>query len=500
MRESRCSRVRRFGVVSVLAFVQLSATARIANAKWRKYAIIVGYNGVVPGTGRDRLDYADDDAVRNGDLWQQLRTDVSLLTLPDRDTRQRFPDAAPTGVPTLAAVKEAVADINRKAAADRAAGHFTVTYFAYSGHGGMLDGDGYITLADGPLGRLDFYEDVLAALQTDRVHVIIDACSAAAMVRGGDATEVRPFLQPIYRAERSHFKNAGFLLPSSSPTQTYEWRRYRGGVFGYLVRSGLRGAADADGDGRISYREIESFVARAQADVDGEFRPATMADPPPDDDTFLYLDPTPQTRSLLVDVNLGDHLYVADAAGNRHFDLRPGNQAFRLLLPSRGTRLFAVNLDKRLVYELPGDQTVVLSALSPRPFDESTPRGPGAEFEKMFAAAYDFHAHLTHQHSRANYDREAVAIDARVQGRRNGIVWMLAASAGVTATLGAGVLASSYWKLQSIEPSDPVRSKSTRRRTGRQLAGGGLALVASAAITASAAAIWHFAFGHEERE
>jgi hypothetical protein len=479
-------------VLAFLLVAGITAWPARGHAAWSTYAIVVGHNGALPGTGRDPLEFADDDAIRNAELWRQLGSTVQLLTSPDEDTERQFPTLAPTGPPTVAALQKAVSFVNSRAQAAREAGHFTVTYFAYSGHGGVRDGDGYLALEDGALDRLSFYSLVLSQLQTDRVHVIIDACSAAAMARGGTKTEVRPFRQPIYRAKRSQFTHTGFLLPSKSLAETYEWRRYRGGVFGHLVRSGLRGAADADADGRVSYREVESFVARAQTEVDAEFRPATLADPPTDDDTLLYLHGGTENRVLIVDADYGDHLYIVDEQRNRHADFRPGNQTFRILLPPHDRPLYAVNADKALIYTLPSDSPLVLSQLTPRPYDSSRARGPSEAFERLFSSAYDFQAHLAHQQRRLVYVDLATTEEARARARWRGVTLALGVTAASLGAIGTGLLGAGFGELNSIDATMDPTAKMETRRLGRYLEGAGWGVLATAVLSAGVAALWHW--------
>src|SRR5437762_3404086 len=73
----------------------------------------------------------------------------------------------------------------------------------------------------------------------------------------------------------------GLLLSSSSHRESHEWDGFEAGVFSHEVRSGLYGAADADGDGEVTYREIAAFVARADAAIPNErFRPQVYAHAP----------------------------------------------------------------------------------------------------------------------------------------------------------------------------------------------------------------------------
>ena len=60
-------------------------------------------------------------------------------------------------------------------------------------------------------------------------------------------------------------ENVGLLLSTSSARESHEWSGFESGVFSHEVRSGLYGAADADGDGRVSYAEIAAFPPKTAA-------------------------------------------------------------------------------------------------------------------------------------------------------------------------------------------------------------------------------------------
>src|SRR6202011_1444656 len=77
------------------------------------------------------------------------------------------------------------------------------------------------------------------------------------------------------------FPNVGFLLSSSAGTDSHEWDEFQGGVFSHEVLSALRGAADADSDGAVSYAELGAFVLKANAAVpNARFRPRFTVHPP----------------------------------------------------------------------------------------------------------------------------------------------------------------------------------------------------------------------------
>ena len=75
--------------------------------------------------------------------------------------------------------------------------------------------------------------------------------------------------------------DVGLLLSTTSARESHEWAGFQAGIFSHEVRSGLYGAADLDGDGRISYPRSRAFVDRANAGIPNErFRPDVFAHAP----------------------------------------------------------------------------------------------------------------------------------------------------------------------------------------------------------------------------
>ena len=59
----------------------------------------------------------------------------------------------------------------------------------------------------------------------------------------------------------------GVFLSTSADGEAFEWSEIQSGIFSHVVRSGLLGGADADGDGQVSYLELAAFVDTATTDV-----------------------------------------------------------------------------------------------------------------------------------------------------------------------------------------------------------------------------------------
>ena len=79
----------------------------------------------------------------------------------------------------------------------------------------------------------------------------------------------------------SRLANTGFVLSTSSDRDSHEWERYQAGILSHELRSALRGAADADRDGRITYAELGAFLVTANSNIENPtFRPDFTVRPP----------------------------------------------------------------------------------------------------------------------------------------------------------------------------------------------------------------------------
>jgi len=274
----------RLGMILVLVL----ATARASSAAVGESvcAIIIGNNAAPNGPDVEDLPtlrYADDDAVRYYHFLEPISRGVVLLSVLDRETQRRYPTVANTAEPpTLENLKHAVAKIDEQIGRDRAVGKKPVLFVVFSGHGGrMPDGSGFLAMLDGRLTRERFYRDLLANIPTYLTHLVIDACYAGALVgtRGvfGDPnkeTDAKSVSIALQQAKRlidddvlARLPNVGVLAAAGSSQQAHEWEPIQAGVFTHELLSGLRGAADVNGDGEITYSEIHAFVDAANRDV-----------------------------------------------------------------------------------------------------------------------------------------------------------------------------------------------------------------------------------------
>jgi len=213
-----------------------------AEAVW--LAILISSNAGLPG--EEPLHYADEDA----DELQQALTQLGGL---NAEQVFRVPAASPEGV------THALSAAVLRSSQLREQGHPTRLLVYYTGHAG----------ADG----LHLGEDVLSlpALKTaarvvpaDERVFAIDACQSGALFRSKGARLVSVSgAPPGFRPP----SDEAWITSSGAEEQSFEVDRRRGSLFTHFFVSGLRGAADGDGDHQITLVELFDFVGRQTTDA-----------------------------------------------------------------------------------------------------------------------------------------------------------------------------------------------------------------------------------------
>lgn len=281
------------------------------------YAVIVGSNdghGVFPD-----LHYADDDALRFYRLLRILTpaSHLALFMEPDGETLLRNPDlgGAPPfwSRPERGAILEGVARLEGEMGS-APPGRETSFYFFYSGHGewGRL----FLSPAGGEASDLSA-QDLLQALQSStagQTQVFIDACKSQSLFVRKGAEETGP----DFRSAIDHFTRdvlatpprIGIITSTNADSPAEEDPGIDGGAFSHVLLSGLAGAADADGDGRVSYDELMAFVALYTNRLGAQ---APWFRPPGDDLRAGALDARGRGEGLLFEAGDEGHYVVAGA-------------------------------------------------------------------------------------------------------------------------------------------------------------------------------------------
>jgi len=220
--------------VKTLAAAAWLAWAAPAEAAERRFAVLVGADEGDRGDGP--LYFAERDAERVAGvltaLGGVLEEDITLLRGADRDR-----------------VLEVLEAVGRRAAA---APSEAALLFYYSGHADAA------AMHLGPT-RLSFDEltEAVEALPVALRVIVVDACRSGGLTRVRGATLAPAF--EIVPRERLESRGLAVITSASSGEDAQESDRLGGGVFTHHFINGLRGAADASGDGEVTLSEVYQY-------------------------------------------------------------------------------------------------------------------------------------------------------------------------------------------------------------------------------------------------
>jgi len=226
-------------VVSIgLATPVRPAEAAPASARLHRYALLIGVAD--GGPTRPRLRYAASDARAMGRVLETLGGVAAI-------------DAIFVADGTRAAIDDGFARIEALLRAAPAAGVRRELLVYYSGHS---DEEGLL------VGRDRYpYEELRARVQrapADLRVVILDSCASGAFTRHKGGLKRPPFLMDSSIDMRGH----AFLTSTSADEQAQESDRIAASYFTYYLLSGLRGAADANQDRRVTLQEAYQFASQ----------------------------------------------------------------------------------------------------------------------------------------------------------------------------------------------------------------------------------------------
>jgi hypothetical protein len=222
---------RAFALVGFLLTLALPVSAAPRGQTLTRFGLIVGAND--GGAGRPVLRHAHADARAMAQVMRELggldRRDAVTLLEPSRDALDE------AFVHVAALVEEAKGE-----------GARTEFLFYYSGHSderGLLIGDERVPYTE--------LRDVVQSMRATVTLAILDSCASGTLTRGKGGVRRPPFL--IDRS--TDLKGYAFLASASADEAAQESDKIGGSFFTHYLVTGLRGAADASGDGRVTLNE-----------------------------------------------------------------------------------------------------------------------------------------------------------------------------------------------------------------------------------------------------
>ncbi|WNZ63103.1 caspase family protein [Myxococcus sp. MxC21-1] len=202
----------------------------------RRFALLVGSSE--GGEGRERLRYAGSDALAMsrvlGELGGVAVADRVLLLEADRKG--------------LLGALERMRVLVEAAAADGVRSELVLYYSGHSDAEGLLPRGERLTYAALKQG--------LGAVPVDVRIAILDSCGSGAVTRFKGGVHRPGFLMDAASQVRGH----AYLASSSADEVAQESDTIGASFFTHFLVTGLRGAADASGDGRVTLHEAYQFA------------------------------------------------------------------------------------------------------------------------------------------------------------------------------------------------------------------------------------------------
>lgn len=331
-----------FAVLLSLTSLRSLAAAQDAQST-RRFALLVGANQ--GGKGRAVLRYAQRDARAVAEVLEQLggveRKDRVLLLEPSPQQ-------------LLLALSQFEPELKRA----RENGQRTELLFYYSGHSdeqGLLLGEERVT-----------YRDLRAALASvsASVHVgVLDSCASGALTRLKGGERRAPFLLDHSNAVQGH----AFLTSASADEGAQESDRVGASYFTHYLVSGLRGAADFSGDGRVTLNEAYRFafdetLARTEGTHAGPQHASYDIQLVGTGD-LVMTDLRQTAAALSIPKDVSGRMYLRDTSGNLVVELnKPAGRAVELALDAQSYQILLDQGGKlsRASVTLPAYRTTVL--------------------------------------------------------------------------------------------------------------------------------------------
>lgn len=324
-------------VVFLLATMTYSRHLPAEESSVKRYAVIVA-NNLSLDEGVPPLQFADDDGARYFETFVAAGQVTKLLALPDKRTQSKFPKVAEAAVlPNRDTLVNTLRSVFAEIKQDNAAGLTTHFTFVYAGHGNVGPNlEGYINLLDDKLTRKEFFAEVIAPSPATFNHIILDSCNSYFLVNkrgegpvhreGNYAEDIRDFLKAEILA---HYPNTGVILAASEDSETHEWNRLESGIFSHEILSAFAGTADVNEDGRITYQEAAACVEAANFGIRNQKARLNVYFRPPANRqgaALMDLSTFEQSKSLLLNKEMGGRYYLEDARGVRTVDLHFSNE------------------------------------------------------------------------------------------------------------------------------------------------------------------------------
>jgi len=226
-------------IISVVVLVLLVAASSVSAAQEiqiNRYVLAVSAN--YGGEGRPTLRYAASDARSFVNVLKEMGGVQAGNVVEVKE-------------PSVAAFQQKIDELDKKIAKNKSAGGRDEVLVYYSGH---ADEKGL------RLGKETFAWKALRtkidSLHADVKIAVIDACGSGAITRAKGGVAVPAFMVD----KSSDMKGYAFITSSTQDESGQESDKLKGSFFTHSLVSGLRGAGDISGDGKVTLSEAYQFA------------------------------------------------------------------------------------------------------------------------------------------------------------------------------------------------------------------------------------------------
>ena len=225
--------------ISVVVLLLLAAASSVSAAQEiqiNRYVLAVSAN--YGGEGRPTLRYAASDAKSFVNVLKEMGGVQAGNIVEVKE-------------PSVATFQQKIDDLDKKIAKNKSAGGRDEVLVYYSGH---ADEKGL------RLGKETFAWKALRSkidsLHADVKIAVIDACGSGAITRAKGGVAVPAFMVD----KSSDMKGYAFITSSTQDESSQESDKLKGSFFTHSLVSGLRGAGDISGDGKVTLSEAYQFA------------------------------------------------------------------------------------------------------------------------------------------------------------------------------------------------------------------------------------------------
>jgi hypothetical protein len=373
-------------LVAILAAASNAhAAANSGEIAINRYVFAVSANN--GGKGRPVLRYAESDARAFANVLSQMggvpKQNVFRVTEP-----------------SVAALQSQLESLDKKlAAAKSAKGADAISreevLVYYSGH---ADEKG-LRLGEEIYSWKEFRKRI-DALNADVKIAVIDACGSGAItrVKGGVAV-------PAFMVDKSSdMKGYAFITSSTQDESSQESDKLKGSFFTHSLVSGLRGAGDASGDGKVTLSEAYQFafnetLQKTEATMGGAQHPSRDMNLAGTGDVVMT-DLRSTSAGLELDEDIDGHLFIRDEKGELVAELyKKSGRAMSLGFPAGK---YTVRLERPVEYK---EASITL-------YDNNRAKLSKKQFNSVVAEKTTLRGEIKSERSCANGDAAKCSMDS----------------------------------------------------------------------------------------